>query len=335
MADATGFRIRLRVRIPKSFTTESTSLHVAVANKDVTITGQERDEPLNKAKWIVLIACGFSTEQAATSFGNRLRSIVQLAALSSRLGADVGEDKPSGWVNEDFARSIGLIKEHERIAANIHGLAILPDDDNTRIPIIKIEGTVTADPEQFASALKEIGDSDHSNLGGAANGVRLINLALMASEPLAQMVLALSAVEELGQCEEWSDCQKSLIEYLASVAETSEGGTADERAEITQAIRNGLFRLSLRQGVMRLLSRLGLGQQRKEWDRLYGIRSGLFHGIAHLSNEEINAAAQDTLTLCGAIILTAVASENIQIPSVAAKHFSVGIRHPNRDAPVR
>lgn len=136
MADTIGFRIRLRARVAKSLTTEATSLNVKVANKDVTITSQRKEEPLSKAKWIVLSARGFATEEAAREFGTRLRSIVQLAALSSRLGVDAGEDRPTSWVNEGFLRSAGFIKEHERSAPNIHGLAILPDDDNTRIPLM-------------------------------------------------------------------------------------------------------------------------------------------------------------------------------------------------------
>ena len=225
-------------------------------------------------------------------------------------------------MSDDFARSSGLIKEHERVAPNIHGLAILPDDDFTRFPVINFHGTVTADPEHFASALRELGKNSDIGLGAAANGVRLLNLALMTSEPLAQMVLALSAIEELGQNEEWSEAQRALIKQLADAAEASVEGTAGERAEVARAIRTGLFPLSLRQGVMRLLSGLGLDHLRKEWDRLYSIRSGLFHGTARLSDSEINQAALDTVTLCGRIILAIVAKEGARVPSIAATHFN-------------
>jgi hypothetical protein len=139
MADTSGFRIRLRARIAKGLTTEATSLHVVVANNDVTITSQNKEDPLNIAKWIVLNARGFTTEEAAQYFGTRLCRALQLAALSSRLGVDVGENKPTSWMSEDLARSIAL-KEHQRVAPNVHGLAILPDDDNTRFPMINIEG---------------------------------------------------------------------------------------------------------------------------------------------------------------------------------------------------
>ena len=200
---------------------------------------------------MILSARGFTTEEAAQHFGNLLCSILQLAGLSLRLGVDVGENKSTSWVSEDFARSMGLIKEHERIAPNIHGLAILPDDDYTRFPVINADAAVTASPEGFVSSLRELGENGDITLGLAANGVRLLHLALMTSEPLAQIVLALSAVEELGQNEKWSGTQIALIKQLADAAEASVELTKVERAEVANAIRTGLFRLSLRQGVMR------------------------------------------------------------------------------------
>jgi hypothetical protein len=321
MGDSSGFRVRLRVRVAKGFTTDATSLQFIMANKEVTITSQNKDESLNKAKWLVLSTRGFSTDQAARHFGSRLRSTVQLAALSSRIGADVGQDKATTWMDESFARSIGLIQEHERIAPNVHGLAILPDDDNIRFPTMNAEGTVTADPEQFLAALKEAGENE--DIAPAVNAVRLLNLALMTSEPLAQMVLSFSGIEELGQDQKWSEVQVALIKQLAEAAEASTEGTEADRAEVARAIRQGLFPLSLRQGVMRLMSRLGLDDLRKEWDRLYSIRSGIFHGTARSSEADIGQAAGDTITLCGRIILSILANNGIRVPAIAETHFKI------------
>jgi hypothetical protein len=99
-----------------------------VANKDVTITSENKEEPLSKAKWIVLNARGFAAEEAARHFGTRLSSILQLAALSSRLGVDTGENKPTTVVNEHFARSSGLIEERSR-SVSANAVPNLPDDD--------------------------------------------------------------------------------------------------------------------------------------------------------------------------------------------------------------
>ena len=318
MSAAIGFRLRLRVRMGKPFTTKDTSLSVKVAGRDVTIKSHKNDEPLSEAQWIVLSARGFVTEIEARNFGEQLRSSTGVAALCSRLGTDTGRDQPTSWVNEEFARSSGFIRPHERLIANIHGLTILPDDDNTRIPIMDIQGKVTADPDQFVAALAELGDQFPLQLSEAGTSLQLLNFALINSQPLAQIALAFSAVEALGQDETWTETQSALIMNLASKIEEE---PSPERAEVADALRRGLHRIGLRQGVMRVLSRLDLNSLRKEWDRLYGLRSGLFHGTVALTEQEISQLAVDVITMCGQIVLTLVEHDGTKLPSVAAIHF--------------
>jgi hypothetical protein len=238
---ATGYRIRLRVRIGKALNTDAKELTAPVLGRDVTIVAQTQDKALKEGKWVILHARGFSTEEEARNYGRALASILQLAALSSKLGVDVGEDKPSLHVSESWARSIGIIRPEERLAPEVHGLAVLLDDDLTRFPSMSMTAVVLSDPDQMLSALREIGAETFVQLGRAANGIRLVNLALMSSDPLAQMVLALSPIEELGQDQVWSEEQKTLIEKLAYSAEVSTDGTKDERAEVAASIRKGLF----------------------------------------------------------------------------------------------
>lgn len=320
---ATGFRIRLRVRIANALTTEAQKLSVTMLGREVTITSQDRKKSLKGEKWIVLGARGFVDENEAWIFGRCLKQTVQLACLSSRLGVDVGEDRPSGWVSESFARSEGLIKASERLAPNVHGLAVLPDDDLTRIPIMDATATVTSNPDHLTSALQELGNRDVFEFGTAASGIRLLNLALMTSEPLAQMVLAVSSIEELGQNQKWSPTQKAMISELVRIAESTgpEPCTEAERAEVVTAMSKGLFRLSLREGVKRILSFAGLDHLIGEWDRLYGIRSVVFHGTVRLSGPELHTAARETITLCTQIVFATVLKEGGNIPSIARSHF--------------
>lgn len=203
----------------------------------------------------------------------------------------------------------------------VHGLAVLPDDELTRFPIFNATGTVTADPNQLISALQELGEQDPVASVTAANGVRLLNFALMTSEPLAQMVLAVSSIEELGQNQRWSDAQKVLINKLAEAAESSAEATEGEREEVATAIRKGLFRLSLREGVKRVLASASVEHLIKEWDRLYGIRSGVFHGTAQLSEPELHKAGQETITLCAKILFAIISKEGIRVPTIADTHY--------------
>lgn len=323
MSDASGFRIRLRVHIAKGLTTEDTTLIFMMDGKEVTLSSQEKDEALKTARWVVFRAHGFPSQEQALNFGSRLRKAVQLAALSARLGVDVGEDKPTSFVSEAFARSRGLIRADERLVPNVHGLSILPDDDKSRIPLFNFRAVVTADPNQILSALRELDKGPDINFGGAESAVRLLNSALMSTQPLAQMVLAFSAVEELGQNHDWSDNQRRLIDQLAVAIQASKEGTEQERSELVNSIQTGLFRLSLRQGVKRLMLRVGQRHLLKEWDRLYGIRSRIFHGTKRVSDEEISQAAFDSVTLCIEIILGFLSKEGTLVPSVALRHFKL------------
>jgi hypothetical protein len=294
---------------------------VVVAGREVVVASQEKGQPLKGSQWVVLTVRGFPTEDEAQRFGDRLRGIVELAGLCARIGADVGQDKPTSSINEEWARSRGWVQRDERIALNIHGLAVLPDDDKTRIPLIKGEGTVLADPVQFLGALAEIGPDLPDDFSTVEHGVRALNLAIASQEALSRMAIAISAVEALGQNETWTSAQKTLLNELAARAESTTNVSKPERQEVADALRRGVQRLGLRQGVMRILDSIGLQHLRKEWDHIYQSRSGIFHGSLKLRNDEIGQLAFDTETLCGRIILAYARTKGVRLASVAATHF--------------
>jgi hypothetical protein len=284
----------------------------------VTIKSHKKGEPLREAKWLVLNASGFETEGAAQEFGEQLRQIVEIVALCVRLGVDVGQDRPTGWINEEWARSIGMIEPHERLMPNVHGLMVIPDDDLTRIMLLEAEAMVTADPAQVLTGINGLGRQMPIQLANSVTGVRILNLALMSQEPLTQVVLALSAVEALGQGETWTERQRALLSELADQVDR---GSDAEQQEVAEALKRSVHRIGLRQGVMRVLSRLGLSHLRKEWDRLYSLRSGVFHGTAHLTEQETHELARAAITLCGTIVLAVAQRDGIQVPAIAKTHF--------------
>lgn len=315
-------RTRLRIRIGKPFTTDQPFLTATVEGREVTITPQSSEDKLTDAKWIVLTAGGFGSDKEAQRFGEQLRGIIEVAALCARLGADVGQDRATSCVSEQFARSIGMIQPHERIVPNVHGLMVIPDDDLTRFPIINAEGKVTIDPAQFVSAITELGEQNRLPGSHLMEGIRLLNLALMSQEPLAQVVLALSAVEALGQNENWTERQRALLNDLANQLDCQAQGDVEQQ-EVAEALRRHIYRISLRQGVIRVLSQLELEHLKHEWDRVYGLRSGVFHGTSFLTDTEVQQLAHDTINLCANIILAAVKKDGLFIPTVTNKKFSV------------
>ncbi len=240
MTEPAGYQVRLRVRLAKTLHTADVSRVTSLAGREVTIVSQTPDQPLSEALWIILRARGFSSEEEAHDFGEQLRTITEFGGLCSRLGIDVGLDQPTAWMNEEYARSVGLLQPDERLLPNIHGLAVVPDDESTRFPLVRAEATVSVVPEQFVNALAELAAGLPVQLGMAAEGVRILNLALINPQPLAQIALALSAIEALGQDETWTDAQAALINELATQVETHTAEQDTERLEVSEALRRSL-----------------------------------------------------------------------------------------------
>ena len=71
----------------------------------------------------------------------------------------------------------------------------------------------------------------------------------------------------------------------------------------------------------RVLCRNDLSHLQQEWDRLYSLRSSLFHGSNQLEEQEVNSLANDAMELCSRIILGIIKRNGINPPSIAIKNF--------------
>jgi hypothetical protein len=275
------------------------------------------DVKIADSEWIIMNARDFESEDEAQMFGNRLKTAVEISSVAARLGVDTGRNlATSGFgriVQDAFAKE-GLI-----VRDNIHGVDVFPDCPNTRIVSISGKGIVRAAPDPFLSDLDELVQGAVMPSQRVADVTLLLNYALMQPEPVAQIIYAVSAVESLGQDEKWSFDQKQILSHLASVANQCTIGTNEERREVSDAIQKSLHRLTLRQGVFRLLDRLGLQYLKKNWDDLYKERSTLVHGLAPRPGADYSDLAVRTISLCGQILLKAIATEVSQ----ADRHIAV------------
>jgi hypothetical protein len=199
---------------------------------------------------------------------------------------------------------------------NVHGVDVFPDDPNIRIFNVSATATVLTEPEPFLGDLNVFFDVAADASQKARDVILLLNYALMNPDPIAQIVFGISAVEMLGQDERWSVEQVNLLNRLATEAENADIGTTAERNEVSRAIKRGVHKLGLLEGVRRLLTSLGLNQLKKEWDQLYRERSTLVHGLAPQPGADYTQLAHKSVSLCGRILLKVVANE---IP-LADKH---------------
>lgn len=322
LGPATSYRARLRFRLHKQLEIGTNEHRLSIAGREAVLAAPTPETAIKDSEWLVINARGFPTEEGARVFGHNLRAAIEVSSVSTRLGVDAGRDLPTSALAQEF-------KEHLRgqtgavVRDNVHGLDVFEDDPNVVIFTLSATATVRAQGDPFLFFASELFDGAASLSEEAKDVVLLLNYALMRPEPVAQIVFAFSAVEMLGQREHWTAAQKQLLAELAAAAEESSTGSEAERMEVSGAIKKSLHRLSLRQGVLRLLDRLGLGHLRATWDGIYRERSTLVHGLAPRPGTDYSDLASRSVTLCGHILLKAVAAELPEANRYADKFYEV------------
>jgi hypothetical protein len=293
------FRMRLRFRVVKSFYSKKLEESIVVDGRMLILKSCTKDEPLDQAKWVIAGANSFRSEPEARKFGKLLKRAIQFAALESRNGVDCGQDMPtSGWgasVKAAYFEQSGM-----NIRDDIHGIDVFRNDGTYGYMTFSATGQVFVSVDPFLKNLAQF----YPWMGKVNQKVErlliMMNGVLMNREPVAQIVLALSTIEGLGQDQELSDGQKQLLVHLASIAAASTSVAPDEAAEIEDAVLK-IHKLSLRQGVLRLLRHAGL-DLKSEWDGIYKERSTLVHGLAPQPGVDYGDLAHRTISLCVRIL---------------------------------
>jgi hypothetical protein len=314
-----SFRCRLRFRVLKKLSISESEYRFKVDNHEVVLAPSLPDISISESEWLVMNARGFYSEQDARAFGCKLKISLELSSVQCRLGVDAGTDLPTSGLGAEFRQHIEK-KSGLLVRDNIHGVDVFIDDPNVRIFNLSGTGSVSKLPEPFLSDIAVIYPIAESTSRQVRDIALLLNYALMRPEPVAQIVFAVSAVEMLGQDEDWSKEQKLLLAELAQSAKNSTIGMKEEREEVADSITKSLHRLTLRQGVLKLLARLELTYLKKEWDSLYTERSTLIHGLAPKSGENYSELANRTMNLCGQILLKAISKE-IELAGERAEKF--------------
>jgi hypothetical protein len=308
MSNSETFRARFRFRLQKKLNIVSKEHPFSIGAYDIVLSPQAPNVDICDSEWLVMNATGFSTEDEAKQFAEKLKAACEVSSVATRLGVDSGVNLPTSGFGE-LIKKQALEGSGIKIRDNVHGVDVFQDDPNIRIVYINATGTVRASPDPFLADLSDLYNVVENSSQQTRDIVLLLNYALMRPEPVAQIIFSFSAVEMLGQNEDWSAAQKQLLDELAIAAKESEIGSELEREEVSAAIQKGMYKLSLRQGVLRLLTSLELEHLKPTWDDLYGKRSTLVHGLAPKPGADYSELAFKTVSLCGHILLKAIARE--------------------------
>lgn len=292
----TNYRMRLRFRLAKSFASEELEKSILIDGRQVIIKSRTRGEALSEAKWVIAGANGFVNEDEARAFGKRLRHAIHFAALVDRNGVDCGRDLATCSYSDELKTAV-YKNTGEKLRDDIHGIDVFVNDGTAAFLSIQMTGVVRAQVDPFLSDLRQFYPWTEKVTPKVERILIMLHSVLTNQEPVAQIVLAISTVEQLGQDQQLSSGQKELLSKLASMALASDDVSLDEAHEIADAVSK-IHKLGLRQGVMRLLSATDLRHLKNEWDAIYGERSKLVHGLAPVPGVDYAPLADRTVNLC-------------------------------------
>ena len=303
----TSFRAVLRIRLPTR-TDLVEPFEFDVGFKTVKFTAPDFGFMDSEPVWASMSASGFDSEGEAIEFGCLLAESCEVSAIAHRFGVAIDSSGPAapGF----FIDGTREIFDGTYYIRGIYpGLDVYEERANLKfITNITNAGFVKLDVAPFIAGIKDH-FSAHSApviVGSAQEPLlRLLNEALQIDEPVGRTVLLISIIESLGQDEVWSQNQKRLIKSLYNqVAATlpSELASKDEILEVSAALQK-MHRLSLRQGVIRLLRKHSLDHFKKPWDRLYDERSKIVQANSPGARERHYAMAIDATNLCGLILI--------------------------------
>ena len=332
------YRLRLKVRLGKSVYSDKTALTATIAGREVTIKAEDSGQPLSEASWVIMGSRDFETEDLARQFGEKLRRATHLAGLCARVGVDAGdpgEDQAMSWVNPE-AISQDLRRAHPdiRFGPDVHGIVVLPDDENTVFMSARAEATVLSNAEDFIQALEEALPRNDAPLGGSSpirRAIRILSLAEMNKDPIAKAVLAIATVEGLAVDQSWPPGQVKLIKDAADWLESTHGDKENVQ-QVIEVIRR-VRPQSIRQGIKKLLETNDLSSLWPDWEALYNKRSRLLHDNSssadseaqgdHLERTELSKLGREAVTLCAKIVLSIAKRDGMSLPDCARVHFGV------------
>lgn len=300
-----SYGARLRFRSTKGLSSDATSISFEFHDFTAELLAAPDGKTLRDSSWFILRIRNFPSHGAAKEVGGKLRTALQLASIRRFWGVDVGEDKVTSALFRGITDE--LAEDGQFVRSNVHGLDIYEDRPGTSWFWMEGRGSVSVQPEGLIDEVSRLFGSVPPVEPDGFDAVRLLNEALISQEAAAQLVLAIAAVEHLAQGEQWTDTQRAALERLAVATEADPILTPDERFEVAEMLRKSLHRMSVRQSQRRLLLELGLGDLWKSWDDLYGRRSAILHGLTYSSNATRSTMVHPALSLCGRIVLTAMA----------------------------
>ncbi|MBO9547112.1 hypothetical protein [Caulobacter sp.] len=298
------FAARLQFKLGKGLTTDAEALQGQFDGREITLKPQLAGETLRTTKFYILTAPGFSTPEAAEAFGRRLQRGLAISGLLANVGVNVGEDKQTLFMAPSFLRA--AFPDHAgEFRFPIWGLEVYDETRDPKWVYFGAEATVSGDPDQFLAAIDAQSARVDALSETLVQALQLLNAAVMAPNPAAQLVLGIAAIELLAKTEAWSPAQKAAVKRYKAMALEDKALAAEEREEVAAAIER-IYKIGVLEASRRFIRSVCREDLLDEWQAIYKLRSQIFHGLSAFKADDVSLLAARTLPIATALVTAAV-----------------------------
>jgi hypothetical protein len=231
------------------------------------------DLPISPQRFLIK-GSGFPTEDAARSFGERLKLAIAVVGCQTGLGIDVGRDQATSSVAQSIKDEVRE-KQGQQLRDIIHGLDVFPED----LPVTHFQiagtGSVSFSLEGFAEKVAVEIATVKPLPAKKSLALELYNLCLFESATKTRFLNLVTIVEVLAKRERKATPIRETIHELMESVRSSEL-SPDEKELLISGLGN-LKRESIGAACRRTVAELVGEEEAEYFSECYKARSELLH----------------------------------------------------------
>lgn len=263
------YRFKLLTRLQ---TDASTPVDVSLPNLPV-VRFEIGDDAHPVGCWVTAKIEGFATEEDAREAGQLLGDTLLVVGAVATLGIDIGFSRSTvGWsaaIHDAVREQTG-----REIRPETHGLMVY-EKDKTCILDVHGRGSVSICPDAFGEKLINWSRRSSNLTERQRNCAALLNDSYFTAQPEGCFILRISAVEAL--CDQAVQDRRYLGAIEALERELASQTLDNDIRETLGRILLNAKRQSLRSAYLSKFKTLRSGEEAREFDKLYQLRSKLVH----------------------------------------------------------
>lgn len=314
------FKLLFRLSVVKRINSDENELHGDLLGRRFCLKAVGTPQPLREAGDLVFELDGFQTEDEAWRYAAYLRIALVLASVSSRSGIVLRKPEDTSGPTPYL---IDLVREKtgQHLGRNIGGATVVPSKGGLAMLGLDLTGSVSMRAEEFIDTIRHSMGQVERLSPRIHVAVEVMNTALAAAHPVAQAILAVSAVESLVDDVPWSEGQLSWLRRAHDAAKSAESMPEEERAQLADAISK-LRAQSVNRGIMDLLARAHVSDRvAKLWSKFYSKRSGLVHGRDVGPAADYAGLSAKAIPICAHVVFGVAAAEGVALPHSLEDRF--------------